>query len=131
MEFELEYESNVIKNRNLFYFNNYCNNYFEFEEWLKHNEICMIEFEDLNQELKEIYINKIENYIVETFKTFQNDIVNIGRKERIERFKIIYYDIWLKYYYIINNYLKSNNMKTIKEWIIENQDFIMRYIGIN
>lgn len=56
MEFELEYNAVVNKNKNLFYFKNYCLDHKEFRDWLKHNDISVDDFESLNEDLSKIYL---------------------------------------------------------------------------
>ena len=129
MEFQIDYERHVIKNRNLFYFNYYCHNYTEFEEWLEHNNICMAEFEDLIPDLQKIYIQKIEKHIIDTFKTFKVDIMYIDEQEKIKRFKILY-DIWLRYSYLMNQWMNHNNdIIMIRNWFINNQYQLMKRIA--
>lgn len=63
--FELEYNSVVNKNKNLFYFNNYCTDYKEFKEWLNHNDISIEEFESLNDNIQDIYLLHKANHIID------------------------------------------------------------------
>ena len=58
MEFVIEYDNVVVKNRNLFYFQNYCNNIEEFKEWVKYNDVPISKLEELDKEFRTIFLEE-------------------------------------------------------------------------
>ena len=66
MEFELEYNTITNKNKNLFYFNNYCTDYKEFRDWLEYNEITIEEFKTLNEYVQDEYLKYKANHIIDS-----------------------------------------------------------------
>ena len=70
--FDLQYNDIVNKDKNLFYFENYCLDTNEFKEWLKHNKLNYFEYEDLSESLKSVYLEYKAEYIENLFDRYTN-----------------------------------------------------------
>ena len=107
MEFELQYNSVVLNNKNFFYFSNYCNDYQEFTKWLEynHNNVTIEEFEKLDKEKQSIYLDIKKSIIIDKFRGYQK-----GLKEITKQY--------------LNDY--NTDMKMRKYLIIEMYDFYLQ-----
>ena len=82
MEFELQYNTVVLNNKNFFYFSNYCNDIEEFKEWLKynHNNVSIEEYKELDDEYKiSIYLDTKRKYIIDMFQKYKDELKNINQ----------------------------------------------------
>ena len=133
LTFEIQYDAVVNKNKNLFYFINYCQDIQEFKNWLEYNDITLYQYNQLNDEMKELYCQKKIHNIIEVMVIYQNDIKNIKRLPRdiqnIQR-KIILrdiYDYFLDNKYFINHLKdRSNDINKIFNYFNENISIFRR-----
>lgn len=133
LTFEIEYDAVVNKNKNFFYFIHYCQDIQEFKKWLEDNDITLYQYNQLNDEMKEIYCQKKMDDIIQVMIIYKNDLNNIKRLPReiqnIQR-KIILrdiYDYFLDNKYFIN-YLKDrcNEMNKIFNYFNEHISIFRR-----
>ena len=66
-EFVIEYNAITNKNKNIFYFKHYSTGITEFSDWIKYNNICIEDFQELNEEFKNIYLKKKRRDIIKEF----------------------------------------------------------------
>lgn len=72
MEFVLQYNSIVLKNKNFFYINNYCTDVKEFSEWLQYHSLTINEYEELsNEEFKNFYLEQKKQQILNNISKIQ------------------------------------------------------------
>ena len=108
MEFKLEYNKIVNKNRNIFYFQYYCNDVEEFKDWIKYYNISFPAFEKLNDEFKLICLDEKKKYIEDYFM-------------KLGKIRIIDNIIVEKYYYFYYNehkFIELINSDEMKEILI-------------
>ena len=99
MEFNLEYNEISNRNRNLFYFKNYCLDTREFKDWLNYNDISFIEYEDLNKELGTIYLKHKYKIISSKIKRYRQ-LLDSNALISIEQLEEIYKHYYKNRYYI-------------------------------
>lgn len=125
--FELEYERVAIKDRNLFYFENYCLDTKEFKEWLNYNKLYYCEYENLNEELKRIYLGFKSNHIQTVFKRIIQRYRNSRDNIYLERLYTFYMceEPFIKilseyndYIEKIYNFYKNNNSIISYVWSV-------------
>ena len=134
MDFILQYNSIVNKNKNLFYFNNYCNDMQEFMDWLSYNDVSISEFEELNEELKNVYLTRKGEYIMSGFRTIKAAMLSLlgtnddnleNHMENIIEF-LSFYNKNQYYIDILGN--KSNRFKRVKEYFNNNKQVMLDII---
>lgn len=112
--FEIEYDTVVNKNKNIFYFINYCINPQEFKDWLIHNDITQKDFYDLSSNFQTIYIRHTRNKIVSEFNFYKSVISNIYDDNDILKIFMIFYGIYENYNYLFHEFKQMDEeIKTI------------------
>ena len=135
MEFNLEYNAIVLKNKNLFYFSNYCIDLNEFRDWLDINQITIEQYEGLNTDLKNVYLNKKNNELIKEFNNIRKimtDLVDNNDDDTLfERINnILYFFTFYKEneYYIDIISKKSKAIRRIKRYFETNKEEIKQMI---
>ena len=137
MEFELQYNEIVLRNKNFFYFIHYCQESREFEIWLEDNEINFEQYNQLDEHFKEIYNNKKMNDIICVIKIYKNNMIKVKQypyEQRHEQRRNILKDM---YKYFLDNEYFIHTMKDKSYEINEILNFfntnisIFRRIGLN
>ena len=76
-DFNINYNSVVNKNRNIFYFKYYCNEEEEFKDWIKYNKITRNDFYELDKSFQNIYLLYVAEYIINEFNFYRQFISSI------------------------------------------------------
>ena len=128
MEFEIQYNNIVNKNKNLFYFENYCVDYKEFKDWLKynHNTVSIKEFENLDEQKRSIYLEIKRDYITSNFKIYRIEHHNIGQKkyDDITKSQLRKYLLAEMYKFYLDNKYYVELTKDIDKFINKTYEFI-------
>ena len=78
MEFEIDYNNVVVKDKSIFYFKYYCNDESEFEEWLKYNNIMKVfkefYYDRMNGKINDEEIEKWSEFMRELYYDWENDL---------------------------------------------------------
>ena len=132
MEFVIEYNNVVARNRNLFYFKNYCDDIEEFKEWVKYNDIPISKLEELDKELRIIFLEEKKKYLLYSYSNVQNMInahndknyddehmINTQKYEdddnKLKSINDIYWESLRKYH---------NIMQKLVDFYNDNEDYI-------
>lgn len=108
MEFKIEYNTIVNKNKNIFYFQHYSQDIEEFNDWIEYHNINFEDYNKLCKEFKEICLEKKKTYIEHYFASLA-DIQHID-KSVVERY---YY-----FYYREHKFMELMNDRNIKEILV-------------
>ena len=127
MEFELEYDSVVNKNKSLFYFQHYSSDTTEFTNWIQYNTISVEDYKTLCKELQDVYMEHENNIIVEKFKYIQN--VFKGNSMSVNKKFRLLYELYVDHEFFINN-SSDNNVGKIRKLYQDKLDNIKMLINI-
>lgn len=108
MEFSLEYNKIVNKNKNIFYFINYCQDTQEFKDWLQYNNISFTSYDKLDKEFKKICLEEKRKYIEDYFS-------KLGKIEIIDRYVV---EKYYCFYYNEHKFIELINDTEMNEILI-------------